>query len=1075
MGATDEVGRAAGVAHDRDRALLRTLIEAVPDGLFLKDTESRFILANHVVAERMGAATPEDLIGKTDRDFYPKEQAEEYLAAERAVLTEGRKIVEKLERKSVGGEQRWTLVTKLPVIDDSGAIVGLVGISRDVTEWRRREETLKTERNLLKTLIDLLPYPVYAKDREFRKTMANRADLEFLGCSTEAEVLGKTDFDLLPHEVASSYFADDQAVLTTGEAVMGREDYNAASGRWFLTMKVPLRGEAGDIIGLVGLGQDITEHKRSEALLRRLNRELRAMTRCSEVIARADDELRMVNEVCNLVCEEAGYRMAMVRYVQHDERKSLRPVAWSGFEQGYFDQIDVTWDDSKWGSGPAGTAIKDRTVVVVADVATDERFAPWRELGLARGYRSVVAVPLIAADGSVIGVLGIYADEPAAFTHEALRPLIELADSLAFGIVAIRERTERERAEAELRKERNLLRTLVEVLPDSIYAKDAECRMTMVNPVSMRILGVSSESEALGRTDYEFYPREIADAFYADDRLVISRGEPVIDREEHYYDRKGMKRWLLTSKVPLLDESGRAVGIVGVGRDITVRKASEAKIREQAELLHIASDAILVRDRRGRIRYWNRSAERTFGWTAAEAIGQDADELLHRRWPEEPSDALAVVIERGEWSGDLHCATKEGRTLITQSRWTRVQEEGEGAFSILSVSTDVTQDRAVQSQLLRAQRLESIGTLAGGLAHDLNNVLTPIVSGLESVMPAVADESARRILSMVIDGARRGALVIRQLLGFARGAEVERKPLRLEEVVAEVVAIVRETFPKGIDVAYAVESPLRAVVGDATQLHQVLMNLCINARDAMSGGGVLSVSARNLDLDDAGARTHLEARSGAYVVLAVEDSGSGMEPEIVEQIFDPFFTTKGPRSGTGLGLSTARSIVKAHGGFITVSSEPGRGSLFTVYLPATMPGRNPSFARPLPEPVEGGGALILVVDDEEAVRETTRLSLERSGYRTITAADGSDAIAVVVEHRDEIRCVIMDMMMPHMDGAAAIRTIRRISPDARVIATSGLPPRGTLAHARDGGAHLFLPKPYSSEELLRALTGVLEG
>ncbi len=750
---------------ERERVLLRTLINAIPEGLFFKDCASRFILANRAVAEVMGTEDPEDLIGKTDHDFYPKEMADEFLADEKAIFRDRKGVFEKLEPKTIKGKRRWLLVSKLPVFDNAGAVVGLVGISRDITESRQRGEELQNERNRLRTLIDMLPHSVYMKDTACRKTMANPVDVEILRCGSEAEVLGKTDFELFPCEVATSFHRDDQA--------------------------------------------------------------------------------------------------------------------------------------------------------------------------------------------------------------------------------------------------------------------------------------------------------------------VIQSGKPVIDREEFYIDAQGHKRWLLTSKVPMKDTEGAVIGLIGVGRDITLLKEREAKIREQAQLLDISSDAITVRDDSNRIRYWNRSAEKLYGWSAQEAIGKDEDELLHSKRPGEPKEALRAVMEKGVWVGDLHSVTRDGREILGEARWTLIRDEISSPFSILCVSTDITERRAVQAQLLRAQRLESLGTLAGGIAHDLNNVLTPIISGLETIEPAITDESAKHILATIVRSAQRGAGVIRQVLGFARGVEGEHKEVLLKGVLEEVVGIVRETFPKSIEVLLDTAADIPPVMGSPTQLHQVLMNLCVNARDAMPEGGRLGISARCAQLDEAYARMHLDARPIAYVMVEVEDTGTGMSAEVIDKIFDPFFTTKAPGKGTGLGLSTSLTIVKGHGGFINVYSEPGRGSSFKVYLPAAESAKKDADPGAPKRSASGKGEIILVVDDEEAVRETTKCALEQHGYKVITVSDGTEAVASFVEHRKEIHCVITDMMMPHMDGAATIRTIRKLEPGVKMIATSGLPSNGYIAEARGLGALAFLAKPYETELLVRTVAEVL--
>jgi CheY-like chemotaxis protein len=346
--------------------------------------------------------------------------------------------------------------------------------------------------------------------------------------------------------------------------------------------------------------------------------------------------------------------------------------------------------------------------------------------------------------------------------------------------------------------------------------------------------------------------------------------------------------------------------------------------------------------------------------------------------------------------------------------------------------------------------------------------------GIEGLSFQKPDESTRKILEIMKASAQRGANIVRQILNFARGMEGSRGELQLKHVLRETEQIIRSTFPRSILLRAEFPRDLWTVVGDSTQLHQVLMNLCVNARDAMPDGGELVLSATNVRLDQTYVRMHVEARPTSYVVLTVRDTGTGMPAAVQEKIFDPFFTTKPPEKGTGLGLPTVRSIVKSHGGFVTVYSEPGRGSTFKVYLPAAEQegveaGEAVSEGVPM-----GNGELVLVVDDEISLRDITRQILESYGYRALTAADGTEALALFMEKRSEVRVVITDMMMPYMDGSATIRALRRIDPHVRVVATSGLMVVEYAREARDIGVQEFLSKPFTADALLKALRRALD-
>ncbi|PMB48736.1 hybrid sensor histidine kinase/response regulator [Fischerella thermalis CCMEE 5201] len=503
------------------------------------------------------------------------------------------------------------------------------------------------------------------------------------------------------------------------------------------------------------------------------------------------------------------------------------------------------------------------------------------------------------------------------------------------------------------------------------------------------------------------------------------------------------------------------------------RKQNEQKIREQAALLDVATDAIFVQDLDGKILFWNKAAEHLYKCKKEEAIGKKASELWQEKDLSKLQAALSILMKNRAWEGELQQITKTGQEITVESRWTLVKDFDNTTQCFLVVNTDITQKKLLESQFLRAQRLESIGTLASGIAHDLNNVLAPILMTAQLLESQLDDERSKRLLPILISNAKRGANLVKQVLSFTRGMEGDRTLLQLKHIVREIQQVIRETFPKSIDVSTSIPPNLWTIYGDATQLHQVLMNLCVNARDAMPNGGTLTICAENFLVDENYARMHLDAQVGAYVAITVADTGVGIAPEILDRIFEPFYTTKEFGKGTGLGLSTVLGIVKSHGGFVNVYSEVGKGSQFKVFLPAQQTPE--SLEEPEKELPIGNGELILVVDDEDSIRDITKTSLETHNYKAITASDGIEAIALYAEHRDEISVVLTDMLMPSMDGLTTIRTLKKINPNVKIIAVSGLASTEKVNAAADIGVKAFLSKPYTAKQLLQTIGVVKSG
>jgi PAS domain S-box-containing protein len=614
---------------------------------------------------------------------------------------------------------------------------------------------------------------------------------------------------------------------------------------------------------------------------------------------------------------------------------------------------------------------------------------------------------------------------------------------------------------------------LFDLVTDAVIAKTIDGKITRWNLAAERMFGYSA-AEIMGHTSDVLYP---TDRLEEAERLLArtALGEQVRPFETVCLRKDGRPLDVSVTLSPMTSSTGKIIGSSKILRDLTEFNRVKHEIEEQTELLDKTQDAILISDLDGRVLFWNKGAERIYGWTREDATGRYIGNFIYAD-TFKFKEVHGIVCQKGEWSGELHHIARDRQEVIAETRWSLLRDRAGQPKSILSINTDVTEKRKIENQFMRAQRMESLGILAGGIAHDLNNILTPIMLSIDMLKSTAADPHTKSIVETIEMSARRGSEIVQQVLSFARGMEGQRIVIQPKYLLKDIEHIVNDTFPKDIRLQLSLPHDTWTIIGDPTQVQQILLNLCVNARDAMPNGGTLSIKTENCLADEHYVAMNRQAKAGSYVAISVTDVGVGISQDIIDQIFEPFFTTKELGKGTGLGLSSVKAIVKNHDGFINVYSEPGRGTTFKVYLPAqASTGDDPAMGDEeevsLPR---GSGQTVLVVDDEISILTITSETLQAFGYHVLTANNGAEAVAIYAEQRRDIAMILTDLSMPVMDGRATIYALLKINPKAKIIAMSGMDESESVAKASTAGIKHFISKPYTAATLLKTLRAVHE-
>lgn len=647
---------------------------------------------------------------------------------------------------------------------------------------------------------------------------------------------------------------------------------------------------------------------------------------------------------------------------------------------------------------------------------------------------------------------------PAALTH-----LVE----------EYRSRELRRQAEAELRATQARYARLVDEAQDAIFSLSAQGEFTSLNPAFERMTGWP-RTHWLGRHFLELVAAP--DRAFALQRFheVTSSHRPGTFELHIVCAREAPL--VVELNVTYAGGEGQPTEVLGIARDITARQHAEALIREQAEIIDHAPAAIVIIGLDHRVRYWNRGAATLYGWSRAEAVGRTAEELFEPATLKTFLTGREATFRTGAWRTEAHLVVKDGRRVEADISMSLIRDAHGRPTGRLSVALDVTERKQLEEQFRRAQRMENLGLLAAGISHDLNNIFSPILMVSQLLRETPQTPAHARLLDTLDQSAQRGVGLVKQILALARGGREGTQPINLKHLARDICAMVTQTFPKNIEFEQQVPGDLWMIRANTTHLHQILLNLCVNARDAMTGGGQLRLELANHTLDEASAQSIPGARPGHFVVVSVSDTGSGIPPEILPHIWEPFFTTKRPGEGTGLGLSTVRGIVRGLNGFTTVESSPGKGARFVLYLPAELSAADTTpEAAPAELPARGSGELVLVVDDEPDVRELIATFLTSHGYKVCTAPDGMAAL-LKVRHQEipPPAVVVTDVAMPRLSGEALMPLIRAEVPSARIVLMSGLSD-GQVPADTAKLADAFLLKPFKADALFGAVQRALGG
>jgi len=1003
--------------HIRIDSPYQILFDLSPSGILLEDARGNILDVNDALCSMFGYCQDE-LIGKNVRLLVPPsrhEKVEEHLSR---ILSEGRFDHEVINIRKDGTHLFMELrETKITLPDGSD---GILVVANDVTERTRTEQALKDSEERFRRLVELSPDAIVVHCSG-QIVFANDAAAKLVGASSTREMLGKPVMGFVSREYQATAAGRIQTMLDTGESTPFIEEKFIRLDGQEVDVEVvatPLNYDGHPCIQVIA--RNITERKKSEIALQQAEEKYRnIIENAVEGIfqSTADGRILMANPA---LARMLGYKSAedLIAAVTEVERQLY--------------------------------------------VHTPSR-QEWMNLVDRSGFVQGWETQLYRKDGSVI------------WASQNIRAVRDLNGSIQYYEGTVEDITHRVRTEESLRDSEAKYRELVEQAVDGIFIVDSTGRINLVNPKGCDMLGYSEE-ELLQLNIADTYPLEECER--AHDKMNGIQGNGTLQFERRMRRKDGTLFPVEVNLRRLAD--GRFQGII---RDLTERKKAEESMQKLQRAVEQTDEVVMMTEVDGTLTYVNPAFEKVYGYSKHEALGQTPRILKSGSLTQEDyEDFWKVILSGKSIRGEITNRTKDGRIIVVEESVNPVYSSDGTLGGFISVQEDITdkkrveeERRALEMQLMQAQKIESIGTLAGGIAHDFNNVLG-IILGYASLLERTADdpEKLTRSTQAIGKAVQRGAGLVRQILTFARKTEVSIEQLNLNDSVRELARMLEETFPKTIEISLELQLNDPFIDGDRTQIHQTLLNLSVNARDAMPEGGTLSFRTKKTHGANL-SRHYPEAMDGEYIQLSVSDTGTGMDETTRRRIFEPFFTTKELGKGTGLGLAVVYGIMKSHQGFIDVESEPGRGTTFHLFFP--IPKRQSATAEAdtaQGQEAVGGSETVLIVEDEELLRELLESLLESKGYTVLKASDGADAIEVYTKHQEQIGLVLTDVGLPKLGGSEVFFRLRALNPQARILLASGYLEPALREKLAQAGANGFVQKPYVPVEILKLIRATLD-